>query len=89
MDKSQAAGRLGVPEVEVVDVRDTPHGPVAATADGREYLIGDEQVAFWLEGPKGTTFPVFAPPSEDDAPAEVADGAAKPSKRRGTADKGA
>lgn len=75
MDKLQAAARLGVPETEVAGVRDTMHGWVATTTDGREYLITDAgSLAFYGSGPKETAFPVFVPPAEPDGPAVDVDG---------------
>lgn len=41
MDKREAAQRLDLPEEEIAAVRDTIHGPVATTTDGREYVVTD------------------------------------------------
>lgn len=73
---ADAAVRLGVPEAEVAAVRDTIHGPVVTTTDGREYIVTDVgNLAFYGDAPKETAFPVFVPaPVVDDEPAVDGDG---------------
>lgn len=58
-----AAGRLGVPEHEVIEVRRAPgkDGDLVTTLDGVVYHIGEQQVAFYANYPSATTYPVYSP----------------------------
>jgi hypothetical protein len=74
-DAAEAAKRLGVPESEVAAVRDTMHGPVVTTTDGRAYIVTDNgNLAFYESGPQDTAFPVFVPAAEPEEPAVDVDG---------------
>lgn len=75
LSTADAAARLGVPESEVAAVRDTMHGPVVTTTDGRAYIVTDNgNLAFYESGPQDTAFPVFVPPAEPEEPAVDLDG---------------
>jgi hypothetical protein len=79
LDRQSAARRLGVPEAEVVAIRDEADGPVITTLDGREYIaLGDgydQKLAYFKVGPQNTAFPIHIPVEEDaDEPAVDVDG---------------
>lgn len=95
MDKTEVLVRMGVAPAEVLDVEDSPAGPIVTTHDRQRYILIDEASpdadgkhgVMYLVAPHERyvgTFPVYAQPgavpTDPEAPSEETEETEEPTK---------